>query len=72
MTAPARICSFCLRSHDDAVVVIAGPAYRSGQAFICDACVDLCAEILWERRVGLPGLAGRYHEAMGAALETAA
>ena len=38
-----RHCSFCGRSGHDAKRLIAGP-----RVFICDACVELCNEILAE------------------------
>jgi ATP-dependent Clp protease ATP-binding subunit ClpX len=35
-------CSFCGKSKDDGVFIVAGPP----DLFICDQCVDLCVEIL--------------------------
>ena len=43
-TAPARTtlrCSFCLRPEDEVAKIVAGPG-----SYICDACVQLCVEIL--------------------------
>ena len=37
-------CSFCGKSHDDVVSLIAGPA-----AYICDECVQLCHGIVTEK-----------------------
>src|ERR1700694_6303808 len=34
-------CSFCSKSQHDVKMLIAGP-----DTFICDACVDLCTEII--------------------------
>ena len=34
-------CSFCGKSQDEVACLIAGPT-----VFICDECVDLCADIL--------------------------
>ncbi|MFQ5611562.1 MAG: ATP-dependent Clp protease ATP-binding subunit ClpX [Anaerolineae bacterium] len=39
-----QVCSFCKRTQDEVNRLIAGP----DQVFICDACVDLCKEILNE------------------------
>jgi ATP-dependent Clp protease ATP-binding subunit ClpX len=38
-------CSFCGKSTDDVEHTIAGP-----DVYICDECVDLCAEIIREQR----------------------
>lgn len=40
-------CSFCGKSQDDVTVLIAGP----GSVFICNGCVELCNDIIFERRV---------------------
>jgi ATP-dependent Clp protease ATP-binding subunit ClpX len=37
------ICSFCGKSHDEVVRMIAGPS-----VFICDECVALCNEVIAE------------------------
>ena len=37
------ICSFCGKSHDEVVRMIAGP-----NVFICDECVNLCNEVIAE------------------------
>jgi ATP-dependent Clp protease ATP-binding subunit ClpX len=37
------ICSFCGKSHDEVVRMIAGPS-----VFICDECVNLCNEVIAE------------------------
>lgn len=42
------VCSFCGIDPDDAVYVISTPADRP-PAFICDECVDICADIIAER-----------------------
>ena len=39
-------CTFCGRSQEDVAVLIAGPASN----FICDGCVDLCRDIVEEKR----------------------
>ncbi len=38
-------CSFCGKSQHEVSKLIAGP-----KAFICDECVDLCREIIAEKR----------------------
>lgn len=38
-------CSFCTKSQNDAFLLIAAPT-----AFICDECVDLCTNLVAERR----------------------
>jgi ATP-dependent Clp protease ATP-binding subunit ClpX len=42
--ADVQLCSFCKRMQDEVNRLIAGP----DQVFICDACVDLCKDILAE------------------------
>jgi ClpX C4-type zinc finger len=37
-------CSFCGKSPDDVCAMVAGP-----DAHICDACIDLCNDILFAR-----------------------
>jgi ATP-dependent Clp protease ATP-binding subunit ClpX len=37
------ICSFCGKTHDEVIRMIAGPS-----VFICDECVDLCNEVIAE------------------------
>lgn len=39
-------CSFCGKSSENVALIISGP----GDAYICDECVDLCCEIIKERR----------------------
>ena len=46
-------CSFCNKSEDQVRKLIAGP-----NAFICDQCVDICAEIIDEEFVGSPAADG--------------
>ena len=46
-------CSFCNKSEDQVRKLIAGP-----NAFICDQCVDICAEIIDEEFVGSPASDG--------------
>lgn len=43
-------CSFCGNRHDEVRRVIAGP----GGVYICDECIDLCQEILDEKRASPP------------------
>ena len=38
-----RCCSFCGKTHEEVVTLIAGPGVS-----ICDACVTLCGEIIDE------------------------
>ena len=38
-------CSFCGKSNKDVAFLIAAP-----DVFICDECVDLCADIIAEKR----------------------
>lgn len=45
MTVPEIRCSFCGRSNRDTKKMISGP-----RAFICDECVQLCAEIIVDER----------------------
>lgn len=40
-----QYCSFCGKSDKQVVALIAGPC-----AFICDGCVDLCADIVAMKR----------------------
>ena len=42
-------CSFCGKSQDQVHKLIAGP----NGAYICDECVDICAEIIEEEMIGL-------------------
>ena len=42
-------CSFCGKSPEEVQRLIAGPA-----VYICDACIDLCNEILLEEGVAEP------------------
>ena len=42
----SKTCSFCFRGEDEVTRLIQGPGPDS--IFICDLCVDLCAEILRE------------------------
>src|SRR6185437_15764001 len=44
-------CSFCGRSQDQVVRLIAGP----GGVYICDECVELCREIIEEEARTVPG-----------------
>lgn len=46
-TEPQRIlrCSFCKRGEEDVRNLIAGP-----EVYICDACVDVCVEIIADDR----------------------
>jgi ATP-dependent Clp protease ATP-binding subunit ClpX len=37
------ICSFCGKTHDEVIRMIAGPS-----VFICDECVSLCNEVIAE------------------------
>ena len=51
---PGRIedkirCSFCGKTQDQVRKLIAG----SGNVYICDECIDLCAEIL-EEELAIP------------------
>ncbi len=45
-----RFCSYCGRSEEDVNLLIPS---RDGQAYICDSCVDLCAEFIDEQFEGL-------------------
>lgn len=38
-------CSFCKKHHSEVLWVVAGHG-----VFICDNCIDLCADILKEKR----------------------
>lgn len=38
-------CSFCGKNLDEILILIAGP-----DVYICDECVDICAEIVNENR----------------------
>ena len=42
-------CSFCGLAYAEADVMICGP---DGSVAICDACIELCAEIVAESRAG--------------------
>ena len=45
-TDPATFyCSFCGKSQHEVGTMVAGP-----RVFVCDECVDLCADIVRERR----------------------
>ncbi len=43
-------CSFCGKSHEQVVKIIAGPG-----VYICDECIDLCNEIIVEEAGEVPG-----------------
>ena len=45
MTEP-YYCTFCAKSQHDVRQLIAGP----GTVFICDECVEICADIVREKR----------------------
>ncbi len=49
----AYSCSFCGKRQEDAFLLVSGPA-----CFICDECIDLCAEVLAERRAEEPPCGG--------------
>lgn len=51
----AKYCSFCGKSEDEVLVLIAGP----GNTFICDEDVDLCGDVVTKRRAGSGGVDGR-------------
>ncbi len=42
----APFCSFCGRSHLEAIKVVVGPVMVA----ICDTCVDDCADIITDRQ----------------------
>jgi hypothetical protein len=42
----SKNCSFCGKSQHDVAILIAGP-----EAFICNECVDLCTNVLEDRRI---------------------
>ena len=44
-TPPAYACSFCAKARREVSTLIAGP-----RVYICEECVQLCCEILVERR----------------------
>ena len=44
-------CSFCGKSQQQVRKLIAGP----NGAYICDECIDICAEIIEEELMGAPG-----------------
>lgn len=46
-------CSFCGKTQDQVRKLIAGP----DGAYICDECIDVCAEIIEEEYAGIPDLA---------------
>lgn len=48
MSAPVY-CSFCGKPNHEVLVLIAGPSVG-----ICAECVDLCAQIVAEKRAALP------------------
>ena len=39
-------CSFCNKTEDQVRKLVAGP----GGVYICDECIDICAEIIDEER----------------------
>ena len=41
-------CSFCGKKHTEVLVLIAGPA-----CFICDECVEICRDVVGEKRARL-------------------
>lgn len=44
--APVCYCGFCTKSQHAVATLIAGPADSAGRRpYICDECVDLCADI---------------------------
>ena len=45
-TRPTFRCSFCGKQQDQVERLIAGP----NGVYICDQCVDLCQEIIQEKR----------------------
>lgn len=45
---PELYCSFCGKSQHEVVALIAGPT-----VFICDECVDLCGQIVAEKRAAV-------------------
>lgn len=45
MSGSTLYCTFCGKSQHDVSQLIAGPT-----VFICDECVDLCADIIREKR----------------------
>lgn len=47
---PPFYCSFCGKSNSEVFCLFAGPT-----VFICDECIDFCAELLAEKRSGTPG-----------------
>ncbi len=59
LTPPIASCTFCDRTEDEVSRLIKGP----DGIYICDICVDLCAEIIAEERQQLS-------EGQGAVLET--
>ena len=62
MKTPILYCSFCDKDQFDVECLIAGPS-----VFVCDECVDLCAEIVAERRrdaLPFDGYGKRMKEAM--------
>ena len=47
MSADITYCSFCNKSQNDVVKIIAGP-----DVYICNECVDVCTEVLQEEQSG--------------------
>lgn len=45
---PKLYCSFCGKSQDEVICLIAGPT-----VFICDECVAICVDVVSERRIKL-------------------
>ena len=62
LTAPIASCSFCDRTEDEVSRLIRGP----DGIYICDLCVDLCAEIIAEERQQLGEGQGAILEALPA------
>ena len=42
---PGLICNFCGKDEDEVRNIVAGPA-----VYICDECVDLCQQIIFDMR----------------------
>jgi ATP-dependent Clp protease ATP-binding subunit ClpX len=57
-------CSFCGRSELEVRFLIAG-----ADVFICDDCVDLCADIIAERKTTAPATANYPCGSLGEAVE---
>jgi ATP-dependent protease Clp ATPase subunit len=45
------ICSFCGKWASEVEIIVAGP----GKVVICPKCIDLCSDIIHERRVATRG-----------------